>query len=108
VEYIYWSIPKELFFLQRICRSCFGYELCVCIYISFLFWRYFRHGGTPTTGDQPVVRSPPTQNNTNTEQRHTPMPRVGFELTISVTEKAKTIHALERAAAVIGAVVHST
>jgi hypothetical protein len=30
------------------------------------------------------------------------MPRVGFELTILVFERAKTIHALERAATVIG------
>jgi hypothetical protein len=30
------------------------------------------------------------------------MPRVGFELTIPVFERAKTIHALERAATVIG------
>jgi hypothetical protein len=28
------------------------------------------------------------------------MPRVGFELTISVFERAKTVHALDRAAAV--------
>jgi hypothetical protein len=30
------------------------------------------------------------------------MPRVGFETTISVFERAKTLHALERAATVIG------
>jgi hypothetical protein len=30
------------------------------------------------------------------------MPRVGFESTISVSERAKTVHALGRAAAVIG------
>jgi hypothetical protein len=30
------------------------------------------------------------------------MPQVGFELTISVFERAKTVHALDRAATVIG------
>jgi hypothetical protein len=30
------------------------------------------------------------------------MPQVGFELTIPVFERAKTIHALDRAATVIG------
>jgi hypothetical protein len=30
------------------------------------------------------------------------MPRVGFELTISVLERAKTVHALDRAVIVIG------
>jgi hypothetical protein len=30
------------------------------------------------------------------------MPRVGFEPTIPVFERAKTVHALDRAAAVIG------
>jgi hypothetical protein len=30
------------------------------------------------------------------------MPRVGFEPTITVLERAKTVHALDRAAAVIG------
>jgi hypothetical protein len=30
------------------------------------------------------------------------MPRVGFEITSSVFERAKTVHALDRAACVIG------
>jgi hypothetical protein len=41
------------------------------------------------------------------QQRHrlnaqTSMPRVGFELTIPIFERAKTVHALERAATVVG------
>jgi hypothetical protein len=39
VEYIYWLIPKDLFFLHRICRSCFGYQLH--IYIVFCFGDFF-------------------------------------------------------------------
>jgi hypothetical protein len=33
------------------------------------------------------------------------MTRVGFEITTSVIERAKTVHALERAVAVIGGVI---
>jgi hypothetical protein len=41
---------------------------------------------------------------TQTENKHkqTSMPRVGFEPTIPVFERAKTVHALDRAATVIG------
>jgi hypothetical protein len=45
------------------------------------------------------------QNNTNTEETHTiqiSMPWVGFEPTIPTFELAKTVHALDRAATVIG------
>jgi Na+-transporting methylmalonyl-CoA/oxaloacetate decarboxylase gamma subunit len=48
------------------------------------------------TGNQPVARPTPTQG-TNTS-----MPRVGFEPTIPAFERAKTVHALDRAATVIG------
>jgi hypothetical protein len=34
------------------------------------------------------------------------MPQVGFELTIPVFERAKTVHALDRAATVIGVARH--
>jgi hypothetical protein len=36
------------------------------------------------------------------------MPRVGFESTIPVFERAKTVHALDRAATVIGSVCMAT
>jgi hypothetical protein len=47
----------------------------------------------------------PSQGRYLTQNKHkkTSMPRVGFEPTISVFEKAKTFHALDRAATVIGA-----
>jgi hypothetical protein len=38
--------------------------------------------------------------------RHTPMPRVGFEPTILVFERAKTVHALARAATVTGTQIY--
>jgi hypothetical protein len=47
-----------------------------------------------------------TQDNTKTQNKfvQTSMSRVGFELTTLVFERAKTIHALDRAATVIGQV----
>jgi hypothetical protein len=57
-------------------------------------------------GDQPVVRSLPTQDNTTQTQnkrRQTSMPRMVFEITIPVFELAKTFYALDRATTVIGA-----
>jgi hypothetical protein len=55
-------------------------------------------GRTPLMGDQPVARPLPTQN----KRTQTSMPRVGFELTTPVFERAKTVHALDRATTVIG------
>jgi hypothetical protein len=51
-------------------------------------------GRTPWTGDEPV---------TNRINAHkTSMPRMGLESTIPVFGLAKTVHALDRAATVIG------
>jgi hypothetical protein len=56
-------------------------------------------GKTPWTGDQPDARPLPTQDNTNTEKHgHTSMPLAGFEPTIPVFERPKTVRALDRAA----------
>jgi hypothetical protein len=55
-------------------------------------------GRTPWMTDQPVARPPP---NINTERRQTSMPWVGFELTILLFERAKTVHALDCMATVI-------
>jgi hypothetical protein len=52
----------------------------------------------PWTGDQPVARAlPKPRISTNTRTL-----RAGFEPTISVFERAKKVHALDRAATVIG------
>jgi hypothetical protein len=57
---------------------------------------------TPWMGDEPVARSLPTHRTTPIQNKHTTsMPPVGFEPMISVLEKAKTVHALDRVAAVI-------
>jgi hypothetical protein len=60
-------------------------------------------GRTPWMGDQPVSRPLPTlRTQTLNKRTQTTMPRVGFEPTTPVFERAKTVHALGRAATVIG------
>jgi hypothetical protein len=61
-------------------------------------------GRTPWTGDQPVARPLPTDRTTQTQNKRiqTSMPRVGFETTIPVFERPKTVHALDCAATVVG------
>jgi hypothetical protein len=49
-------------------------------------------------GDQPVKVTIYTQN----KRRQTSMPQMGFEHTIPMLERAKTVHALNGAATVIG------
>jgi hypothetical protein len=70
----------------------------------FQFVNLYTIGRTPWTGDQPVARPLPTHTTTRTQNKRTQtsMPRVGFELTIPVFERAKTVHALDRAATVVG------
>jgi hypothetical protein len=59
-------------------------------------------------GDQPIARPLPTQRTTQTQNKRTQtfIPRVGFEPTIPVFERAKTVHALNLAATVIGGLLN--
>jgi hypothetical protein len=66
----------------------------------FSFLILYTVGRSPWTGDQPVARPLPTY--TQNKRTQTSMPRVGFKPTIPVFERAKTIHAPHRAAAVTG------
>jgi hypothetical protein len=61
-------------------------------------------GRTPWMGDQPMERPLPIHKTTQTQNKHTQafMSRVGFEPTKSVFERAKTVHALDCTATVIG------
>jgi hypothetical protein len=70
----------------------------------FQFLNLYTVGRTPWMGDKPVARPLPTHRTTQTQKKrtHTCMPRVGFESTILVFERAKTVHALDWAASVIG------
>jgi hypothetical protein len=61
-------------------------------------------GRTFWTGDQPVAKPLPRRRTAQTQNKRTQtsMPSVGFEYTIPVLERAKTFHALDRAATVMG------
>jgi hypothetical protein len=56
---------------------------------------------TPWRGDQPVARPLSTHRTTQTPNKRTQR-RVGFEPKSPAFERAKTVHALDRAAIVIG------
>jgi hypothetical protein len=69
----------------------------------FSFIILYTVGRTPWTGDQPVSRPLPTHRTALTQntRRQTSMPGVGFEPTILVFERAKTVHAFDRAVTVM-------
>jgi hypothetical protein len=68
---------------------------------------FYRDGRTPWTSNQPVAMPLPKLRTTQTQNKRTQtsIPWVGFEPTISAYERAKTVHALDRAAAVIEAYI---
>jgi hypothetical protein len=73
--------------------------------LLFSFMIIFTDGKTPWTSDQLVARPPPKHRITQTQNKHThqtSMPWVGFEPTISASERAKTVHALDHSATVTG------
>jgi hypothetical protein len=70
----------------------------------FQFRNYFyTDGRTPWTGDQPVIRPLPAHRTAQTQNKRTrtSTSEVGFEPTLPVFKRAKTIHALDRAVTVI-------
>jgi hypothetical protein len=72
--------------------SIYGSLLDLGRFFSFLIFDTV--GRTPWTGDQPVARSLPAHRSAQTQNKctQTSMPQVGFEPTIPVIERAKTIH----------------
>jgi hypothetical protein len=76
--------------------ACFDSEFSLLKFIT-LFWTF---GRTPLTGNQPGARPLPIQDNT-TQHRETQtrisMPPAGFEPTIPVFERSKTVTALYHA-----------
>jgi hypothetical protein len=74
----------------------------------FSFLIIYTVNRTPGTGDQPVAKPLSTHRTTQTPNKRTQtsMPLVGFEPTISAFERAKTVHAFDRAATVIGQKTH--
>jgi hypothetical protein len=63
----------------------------------------------PWTGDQPIARSQRTIRTTQIQNKrpHTSTPQVGFEHKTPAFERAKTVHALDCAATVIGKIAVS-
>jgi hypothetical protein len=64
----------------------------------------YTDGRTPRTSDQPVARPLPTRRTTQTQNKRTQtsMTRTGFEPTIPPFERGKSVHALDRAATMLG------
>jgi hypothetical protein len=94
-------------------------SVCLSVYLSIYLWLYsplldlgrffnffifYTDGRAPWTSNQPVARPVPTHRTTQTQNNRTQtsMPQVGFEPMIPVFERAKTVHALNRAPTVIG------
>jgi hypothetical protein len=85
-------------------------SVCLSVYLCgalqpfswpiFQFLNIYTVGRTPWTGDQPAARPLPTHRTTQTQIKstQTSMPRVGFEHTTPVFERAK----MDRTASVIG------
>jgi hypothetical protein len=67
-------------------------------------WSLYLVGRTPWTGDQPVTRPLSAHRTAQIQNKctQTSMPPVGFEPMIPVFQRVKTVHALDRAATVIG------
>jgi hypothetical protein len=80
--------------------------LCWTLATFSVSWSFYTVGRTPWTGNQPVARLLPTHRTTHTQNKctQTSMPQVGFKPTIPVLELAKTVHALECVATVIGTI----
>jgi hypothetical protein len=65
---------------------------------------FFTDGRTPWTSDQPVARPLPKHRTTQTQNKRAKLscPEWGLKPTIPASERAKTVHALDRAATVTG------
>jgi hypothetical protein len=70
----------------------------------FQFLDFYAVGRTPWTRDQPVVRPLPIRRTAQTQNKRTQtsMPQVGLEPTMPAFDRAKAVHALDRAATVMG------
>jgi hypothetical protein len=114
---VYLSLHLSIF--QSICLSVY-LSVCLSTYLWFHSpcgpWPLFQFldlctvRRTPWTGDQPVARPLPTHRIAQTQNKRTQTykPQVGFEPTIPVVERSKTVLALDRAATVIGTSVAYT
>jgi hypothetical protein len=87
-----------------ICLPIYGSTALVDLGRFFSFLIYTQSVGLLGRGDEPVARPLPTERTTQTQNKRTQtsMPRVAFEPTITVFQRAKTVHVSDRAATVIG------
>jgi hypothetical protein len=102
--------PKVVAVMLRLPLS-FNFSISVSLWLYspcgprllFPFFNLYTVGSANWTGDQPVARPLSTHRTTQTQNKRTQtsMPRVGFESTTIVFERAKTVQALDRAATVI-------
>jgi hypothetical protein len=78
--------------------------LCWALAAFSVSWSFYTVGRTPWTEDQPVARPLPAHRTAQTQHKHTQtsMSWGGFGPKIPVFKRAKTVHALERTATVIG------
>jgi hypothetical protein len=95
-----YKISLSLSLSLSLCGSPFLLDLD----LLFNFLIPYTVGMNPWTGDQPVVRPLPTHRTTQTQNKRTQtsMSLMGLEPMTPVFERAKTVHALDRAATVIG------
>jgi hypothetical protein len=109
IELIKSRIQGSSDWVCEICLSVYG-----CTVLFFDSGRFcgfliiYTVGRTSWTGDQPVARPLPTHRTSQTQNKRTltSMLRVGFEPTIPVFERAKTVHALDHAATLIGVCIN--
>jgi hypothetical protein len=78
--------------------------LCWTLAAFSVSWSLYTVSWTPWMGDQPFARPLPAHRIAQIQNKRTQtsMPQVGFEPTIPVFERAKTVYALDRAATVVG------
>jgi 3,4-dihydroxy-2-butanone 4-phosphate synthase len=74
---------------------------------DFQFHDHLTGGWILSSSEQPIARSLPEYRTTQTQNKHThtyqiSIPCVGSETTIPASERAKTVHALDRSATVTG------
>jgi hypothetical protein len=95
-------VTESIYLSISICQWLYSPLLGVGSFFGFLI--LYTVGRTPWTWDQPVARPLPIHRTIQTQNKRTQtfMPRMGFEPTTPVFERAKTVLDLDCAAAVIG------
>jgi hypothetical protein len=72
----------------------------------FQFHDHFTEGRIPWASNQLVARPLPKHKTTQTRNKHIPIPNIhalcGIRTTIPASERAKTVHALDRSATLTG------